>query len=92
MATIEVKGKKIFLDDKIVQAGDDVIRAALAASFPDAATMDFEVVSQQQAAHVTERAPAIITSRSMRSTYATPEEVARVIKKPVSYVLAQPTA
>ncbi len=31
-------------------------------------------------------------ARSMRSTYATPEEVARVIKKPVSYVLAQPAA
>lgn len=68
MATISVKGKKVFLDDKIVEAGTDVIRAALAASFPDAATMDFSVVSEQQAARVTERAPAVITSRSAATT------------------------
>lgn len=69
MATINVKGKKVFLDDKIVEAGDDVIRAALAASFPDAFTMDFTVEPQQQAATVTERgAPAVITSRSSAVT------------------------
>jgi molybdopterin/thiamine biosynthesis adenylyltransferase len=31
-------------------------------------------------------------ARSMRSTYATPDEVARVIGKPVSYVMGQPPA
>lgn len=69
MATIKVKGKRVFLDDEIVKAGPDVIRMALAASFPDAATMDFEVVKEQQAARVTERsAPAVITSRSAATT------------------------
>jgi hypothetical protein len=67
MATIQVKGKPIHLDDKIVEAGEDVIRAALAASFPDAATMDFHIVGQE-AARVTERAPAVITSRSAATT------------------------
>ena len=33
-----------------------------------------------------------LAAGSMRSTYATPEEVARVIKKPLSFVLAQPAA
>ncbi len=68
MATINVKGKQVFLDDKIVAAGDDVIRAALAASFPDAATMEFSVVGQEQAARVAERAPAVITTRSAATT------------------------
>jgi hypothetical protein len=69
MATVNVKGKKVFLDDQIVAAGDDVIRAALAASFPDAFTMDFTVESPEQAAQVVERrAPAVITSRSAATT------------------------
>lgn len=68
MATISVKGKQVFLDDKIVEAGDHIIRAALAASFPDAATMEFSIVGKQQAASVTERAPAVITSRSAATT------------------------
>lgn len=69
MAQVEVKGKRVFLDDAIVQAGDDVIRAALAASFPDAATMEFSVVGRESAARVTERsAPAVITSRSAATT------------------------
>lgn len=68
MATINVKGKHVYLDDKIVQAGEDVIRAALAASFPDAATMEFSVVGEERAAVVTERAPAVITTRSAATT------------------------
>lgn len=69
MATINVKGKQVYLDDKIVAAGDDIIRAALAASFPDAATMEFSVVGQeQQAAQAVERAPAAITTRSAATT------------------------
>lgn len=69
MAIVRVKGKAVHLDDKIVEGGDEYIRMALAASFPDAATMDFAVERPEEAARVTERgAPAVITSRSAAVT------------------------
>lgn len=69
MATILVKGRPVFLADEIVKEGEDVIRMALAASFPDAPTMDFKIVGDCSApAQVTDRAPAVITSHSVATT------------------------
>jgi hypothetical protein len=62
MATIKVKGKEVYLADEIVEAGADTIRMALAASFPDAATMEFEVVGRQAPAVVTERRTTVSTA------------------------------
>ena len=68
MATVLIRGKEVYLADDIVEAGDDMIRKALAASWPDAATMEFSVVGREQAATVSDRAPAVITSRSAATT------------------------
>ncbi len=68
MAVIQVKGKELTLPDKIVAAGESAIRAALAPDFPDAMTMHFEVAGQESAARVTDRGPAVVTSRSTATT------------------------
>jgi len=70
MAVINVKGKQLTLPDKIVEAGEAAIRAALAPDFPDAMTMHFEVAGAAagSAARVTNGAPAVVTSRSTATT------------------------
>ena len=69
MAVIKVRGKELTLPDRVVAAGEVAIRAALAPSFPDAATMQFEVAgANESAARVTDRSAAVITSRSTATT------------------------
>jgi hypothetical protein len=73
LAEVIVKGKSRWLSQDIVDGGPDRIRMALAAAYPDAATMEIEVArpeKSEQLARVTERAaaPAVITSRSTAVT------------------------
>ena len=57
MGVVNVEGKTVTLDDEIIGAGTEAIRAALSVNFPDIENARITVDSPG-------RAPAIITSRS----------------------------
>ncbi len=74
---------------ELVARGEQSLHVNARVAVEGVITLTQLLVTQDLKCFATEVSTA---ARSMRSTYATPEEVARVIKKPVSYVLAQPAA
>jgi len=59
MGVVRVEGKPITLDDAIIDAGPETIRAALSVDFPDIENAEITVDAVEPAS-----APAIVTSRS----------------------------